>query len=82
MRQMELKKHNLVELVGFLDYDDILAITDQQQAAAYVISPRLFAKFIESVETLEDIADMRSAISDYHKGDFIDGEEAFARLGF
>ena len=78
---MEMQRHDLAELVAFLGSDDVVALTERQETTAYVISPRLFKVMMESVETLEDIVDMRLALADYEQGEFVEAEEAFARLG-
>jgi len=56
-------------------------ILRNSKAAAYLVEPEYFENLLEQVEDLLDIAEMQLAIEDFQKGDAVDSEEVFERLG-
>jgi PHD/YefM family antitoxin component YafN of YafNO toxin-antitoxin module len=76
----ELKKRELDEVTRLLEEQETVTVVEGSQPAAYLVSPRLYERLIESAEMLEDITDMQQALEDYRRGEAVEAEEIFQRL--
>jgi PHD/YefM family antitoxin component YafN of YafNO toxin-antitoxin module len=74
-------RHHLAEMIDSLGEENAVMVVRHSQAAAYLVSPEYFEGLVDQLENLMDTSDMQAAIEDYKKGDAVDGEEVFRRLG-
>ena len=74
-------REKLAETIESLDTENAVMVVRHSKPAAYLVSPRVFDELIERLEELEDMQDMALALTDYHKGEAVEAEEVFRRLG-
>ncbi len=74
-------RDNLASTIDSLQNLHTIMVLRNSKAAAYLVEPEYFENLLEQVEDLMDIAEMQFAIEDFQKGDAIDAEEVFERLG-
>ena len=74
-------RDNLAGTIDSLQNLHTIMILRNSKAAAYLVEPEYFENLLEQVEDLLDIAEMQLAIEDFQKGDAVDAEEVFERLG-
>jgi len=74
-------RDNLAGTIDSLQNLHTIMILRNSKAAAYLVEPEYFENLLEQVEDLLDIAEMQLAIEDFQKGDAVDSEEVFERLG-
>ena len=74
-------RDNLAGTIDSLQNLHMIMVLRNSRTAAYLVEPEYFENLLEQVEDLLDIAEMQLAIEDFHKGDAVDAEEVFERLG-
>ena len=74
-------RDNLASTIDSLKNIHTIMVLRNSKAAAYLVEPEYFENLLEQVEDLMDIAEMQFAIEDFQKGDAVDAEEVFERLG-
>jgi PHD/YefM family antitoxin component YafN of YafNO toxin-antitoxin module len=74
-------RDKLAETIESLEEQKAIMVLRHNRPAAYLVSPELFEGLLEQIEDLVDLRDMGAAVEDYRKGEAVDGEEVFGRLG-
>ncbi len=74
-------RDRLSETIDSLTAEHAVMVVRHSKPAAYLVSPKMFEKLLERIEDLEDQAEMKAAINDFHKGKAVDAEDMFRRLG-
>ena len=74
-------RDNLAGTIDSLQNIHTIMVLRNSKTAAYLVEPEYFENLLEQVEDLLDISEMQLAIEDFQKGDAVDAEEVFERLG-
>lgn len=74
-------RDNLAGTIDSLQNTHTIMVLRNSKAAAYLVEPEYFENLLEQVEDLLDITEMQLAIDDFQKGEAVDAEEVFERLG-